>query len=192
MFRLLWLVATLISVPVLAFSHPHVWIDAQVEAKFGGATLQAVMVTWDFDPDYSLLILTDYDANGNGRFEASEVPQVRKGYFDNLKRYGYFTRMVQGTTRVALGALQDFTALVLAGNRVRFQFTLPATATVQKGKPLVLAFYDETMFVDIGFVGGSSARLASEAPVVVGLQKPPQGAFPDYNPEQSVFFTLKN
>lgn len=189
-----WFFAVLVclTAPPLA-AHPHVWIDVSSEIVITDAKISGLWTTWDFDPDYSLLILTDHDANGDGRFDASESAQVRKGYFDNLKRYDYFVHWAQGGKPLVAGALSEFQASVLPSNRVRFRFLLTSSIPLSRSATS-LAYFDETIFVDLGFAKGSSVGVVGEgaSQATITLAAPRRGLFPQYEPDRVATVTLKN
>lgn len=187
---LLFALVCLVSVPLVA--HPHVWIDVQSEILVADDKVTGLWTVWDFDPDYSLLILTDNDANGDGRFDPAESAQVRKSYFDNLRRYDYFVHWVQGGKPVPPGVPTEFVASVLPTNQVRFRFLLPASIPLSSSA-LSLAYFDETIFVDLGFAKGSSVRLTGPgAPrATATLSAPRRGLFANYEPDRVASVLLK-
>ncbi len=59
-----------------AAAHPHIFIDAGIEAILDGeGRLDALRITWDYDDFYSLLILEDrgLDPDGDGTLTADEA-----------------------------------------------------------------------------------------------------------------------
>jgi ABC-type uncharacterized transport system substrate-binding protein len=63
-----------------ARAHPHVFVDATVEAIFDDqGRLAAVRIGWTYDELFSLLLVTDYaaDANGDGTVSDAEFAVMR-------------------------------------------------------------------------------------------------------------------
>ena len=58
------------------FSHPHMSFTSAIEFVFDGAKLQGAFVEWTFDRYFSADIISGYDLNHDGSFNASETQDV--------------------------------------------------------------------------------------------------------------------
>ena len=151
-FRWCWPLAVVLlflAAPVSA--HPHVWVDVRCNVLIDGGTVKGLQVTWALDDEFSQLIMADNDPQGTGRLAPSAIPGVKKGYFDNLKLYDYFTHLYQGKQAVTIPAAQKFTAALLPSGKVQYEFYLPLNIKLASGTPFSLSFYDDSFYVDVEF-----------------------------------------
>nr|P22041.1 RecName: Full=Uncharacterized 15.5 kDa protein in trpE 3'region; AltName: Full=ORF 1 [Spirochaeta aurantia]AAA26590.1 unknown [Spirochaeta aurantia] len=95
-------------------------------------------------------MVMDHDINGNGKFDDKELPGLKKGYFDNLKSYQYFTHLRLGTKKLEVPSPTKFVASIADG-RVTFRFFVPLGLRLDAKTPLAVAFYDDTFFTDMVF-----------------------------------------
>lgn len=137
-----------LSSPLMA--HPHVWADVKAEVSVAAGYVEGVWTDWTFDEVFSQLMVMDHDINGNGKFDDKEMPALKKGYFDNLKGYRYFTHLRLGTRKLEVPSPTKFAASVADG-RVTFRFFVPLGLRLDAKTPLAVAFYDDTFFTDMVF-----------------------------------------
>lgn len=141
----------LLLLPVSAWAHPHVWVDVRAEVTVAGGYVEGVWAQWTFDDVFSSLILADHDADGNGKFSAQENLAVKKGYFDNLKNYQYFSHLAFGGKDLPVPEPQKFQASVAPGGRVCYRFFLPLGLRLDAKSALAVSFYDDSFFTDMVF-----------------------------------------
>jgi len=134
------------------WAHPHVWVEAQAEVTVSAGFVEGVWAVWTFDDVFSQLILADNDANGDGKIDAKENLTLKKGYFDNLKGYAFFSHLGLGAKTLPIPTPQNFTASVTADGKVSYRFFLPLGVRLDPKAPLSVSFYDETFFTDMIFV----------------------------------------
>lgn len=139
-------------------AHPHVWADVKAEIAVAGGYVEGVWSVWTFDEVFSQLILADHD-DGDGRLSARESATVKKGYFDNLKVYDYFTHLGLGTKKLPVPAPEKFEASVSTAGRVSYRFFLPLGLRLDAKTALAVSFYDETFFTDMVFVKSNPLSL---------------------------------
>lgn len=145
------LVSLLLALGGPLVAHPHVWADVKAEVSVAAGYVEGVWTDWTFDEVFSQLILMDHDLNGNGKVEEKELPALKKGYFDNLKGYRYFTHLRLGAKKLDIPAPTRFTATVSSQGRVTFRFFVPLGLRLDAKTPLAMAFYDDTFFTDMVF-----------------------------------------
>ncbi|MBL1405012.1 MAG: DUF1007 family protein [Rhizobiales bacterium] len=77
---------------VSAFSHPHVFIEANLEV-FRDDAGRAVELrnVWRFDEIFSASIVVDFDENGDNALDVSELENIASTIKTNLKEFDYFT-----------------------------------------------------------------------------------------------------
>lgn len=137
--------------PSFIGAHPHVWVDVHAEILVDHGKVTGIRETWVLDDEFSQMILTDGDTNGNGKIDPTEIKGVKSAYFDNLKLFDYFTHVFQGQKAVSIPrAVQDFQAVALPSGKVQYQFVLPFNQPLAVG-PLSVSFYDDTFYVDVEY-----------------------------------------
>lgn len=135
------------SAPVRA--HPHVWINAVATFVFADRLLVGVRHRWEFDELFSSMIIEDYDVDGDGSFDVTEIASVRENAFSNLRDYDYFTHMRLGGSRQPLTEVSEFTARVEEGVLV-YEFTLPLPAPIDPDADgFALGVYDPEYYVEL-------------------------------------------
>jgi ABC-type uncharacterized transport system substrate-binding protein len=74
-----------------ATAHPHVFIENRVAFEFAEGRVIAIAVLWAFDEIFSDDLLMQFDADGDGAFDALESRAVAEGVLPNLAQFHYFT-----------------------------------------------------------------------------------------------------
>jgi len=93
-----------------SFSHPHVFIDNSLKIVFNEKGLANINLKWVFDEMFSGMIIYEFDKNKNGKFEASEIEEIRKGAFGHLKNFDYFTHIKINGQQFKVRYVQGFSA----------------------------------------------------------------------------------
>jgi len=95
------------------------------------------------------MIILDFDKNGNNRLEPSEIENVKKGAFLNLRNFDYFTHVNINGKEFKVQYVTDFSAEIV-GDCLVYQFFVPchihATDTFQE---ICLSVYDHTFYCDV-------------------------------------------
>lgn len=144
-----WAVFLLVTLPLSA--HPHVWVEAKAEVVVEAGYVEGVWATWSFDDAFSQLILADFPADSGGKFDPKTLAGLKKGYFDNLKSYQYFSHFVLGTKDLDVPQPQKFQASATPDGKVLYRFFLPLAVRLDAKTPLSVSFYDDTFFTDMIF-----------------------------------------
>jgi len=139
----------LVLVPLSA--HPHVWVDVRAEVTVAGGYIEGVWTVWTFDDVFSQLILADNDPGGTGKIDAQQNSSIKKGYFDNLKAYGYFSHFALGAHTLEVPTPQKFQASVTTDGRVAYRFFLPLGVRLDAKTAFAVSFYDDSFFTDMVF-----------------------------------------
>jgi ABC-type uncharacterized transport system substrate-binding protein len=141
-----------------ALAHPHVWIDNITTFQVAGGRIVAIKLRWTFDELFGGSIIAQYDRNKDKRFDAKEMEALKKGAFDNLQGYDYFTHLSVDDRKVPVKTVTGFVASIENG-RLVYQFTVPVDPPVDPRKAkVVLGVYDAEFFVDIEIGGRESVR----------------------------------
>jgi ABC-type uncharacterized transport system substrate-binding protein len=145
------------SAPALA--HPHVFIDNRVAFNFVDNKVASITVNWQFDEIFSVELLTQFDADGDGAFDKLESNAAGEGVLPNLAQFHYFTYVYLDGKLLDAVAPIDFVAS--AKDRVVFfqmKVPLPQPADPYK-QALALEVNDREYYVAV--------ELAEKEPVTL-------------------------
>jgi len=145
------LAAMLISAPMAAFCHPHVFIAARLQAVAGpDGKLVELRNDWLFDDVFSSSVLMDFDRNGDFRLDAGELKAVAETVRKSIAKYGYYTSIIHDGEKVAVkrpAAIQaSFDESIL-----HLKFSLAPAQPVSLTGKLILGIYDPTLYTAIDF-----------------------------------------
>ncbi len=139
-------------------AHPHVFLDCSLTFVFDEAGLAGLRQRWVLDEMFAAMIMDEHDANGDGEVQPAEEASIKKGAFDNLKNFDYFTLIeVDGNIRKPQAAA-DFSASMQDGKLV-YEFTLPCRVEAgSQARKVRVAVRDPDYYADAAFAAGSPAR----------------------------------
>ena len=135
-----------------SIAHPHVWINYRLEILLVEGKLTAINQQWDFDQDYSSMLLHDQvkEHRKGTPLTEKEIAALHDHAFVSLADYGYFTHVWVGGSPVKIGPAKDFSANV-DGDILKYQFTTPLSQPVDPRRESVsIGIWDDTYYVDIG------------------------------------------
>jgi ABC-type uncharacterized transport system substrate-binding protein len=132
-----------------AYAHPHVGIDVSLELVYAGKSCTGFWQEWTFDPVFSAMLKSDFDADRNGLLDKREQQTVHDGAFTNLRKYGYFTLLRRADRRTSPDAIRDFSARIV-GNRVAYRFFVPLSEQQGSGD-FSLAVFDTTFYTNVEY-----------------------------------------
>lgn len=144
-------IALLLSVIffVKLFSHPHIFIDAEIELITSKDKLEHLLVSWQWDEWFSLEIIEACDKNKNFKFEPNEVKIVFDDFFIGVKDFSYFTEIRLNNRRFRINEVNNFFAEVLnisGKNIVKYYFTIPVDIAINDKLSINIAKDDVTTF----------------------------------------------
>ncbi|TVR67260.1 MAG: DUF1007 family protein [Spirochaetaceae bacterium] len=149
----LLLVMIALAWPVsIARAHPHIWIDSRVELLLEEDRLPAVRAHWTFDAFFTQMILMDYGQARNGSFTAAQIEEIRRGAFQNLRHYNYFTMVRVDGREIPVERVENFHAYLDGEDDLVYQFDIPLNLEIgSTPRQVAIAMYDESFFTDILF-----------------------------------------
>ncbi len=135
--------------PAPGTAHPHVWIDSIVTFVFENGRVVAIEHEWKLDEFFSNFLIESFDRDKNRRFDSAELAELRKGAFDTLKEFGYFTYLQVNGKAVKVGEVETFAAELFADDTVSYRFRQNlATALDPRAAKIAVSVHDETYFVE--------------------------------------------
>ncbi len=139
-----------VSGPV--FSHPHMFIDAEITFLFGPSELKGFWVEWYFDEMFTASIRLDYDFDRSGSIDAREAREIRDNAFVNLRHYNYFISLYHEGGIHKVSEVENFSARLNA-DRLVYRFFVPYELKVSDPRQnLKLVIFDDTFFCDIVYL----------------------------------------
>jgi ABC-type uncharacterized transport system substrate-binding protein len=157
--------ATMMSVRV-AQAHPHVWIDAVVEAWFVKGAVTELRVTWTFDDFFSAMAIDDFDENRKRSLDDAELQKLASVSEETLAASGYFTRIAIDGSALSVEAVRDFAAAVTDKGQLRYTFTVTLPEPVDPSqRDFSIALYDDNYYVDVALNKADPVRLRGEMPL---------------------------
>ncbi len=131
------------------YSHPHTFIDSEVECEFSRTGLEGFWISWTFDPMFTAQIIMDYDIDRNGSFSETEILDIEENAFSNLINYNYFTYITENKRTFRPDNVTGFSASI-SGDDVCYRFFIPYRSAISNnGNRVIIAIYDDTFFCDI-------------------------------------------
>lgn len=139
----------------LATAHPHVFVDARIDFVIdGGRMLEAISVTWRFDPFHTLYILS-FDGitpTAGGDLSAEAQASLALSYTDWKRGFDGFAKLSLGSKPVALSAPVDVAARLVDGQlEISFIRALKETAVPAKAA-VEIAVYDASYYHAVSIV----------------------------------------
>lgn len=131
--------------PSAALAHPHVFVEYGIDFVFDQEGLAGFRQIWTFDEMFSMTMLMEF-GNGDMELTPDEVGLFKKGAFDNLKGFNYFTTLLVNGQPQKVDTVTDFNARTQDGKLI-YEFFVPARV---KGPARVeVAIYDESYYTDV-------------------------------------------
>lgn len=79
-------------------AHPHVFANANLEiVRNDEGMATEIRHVWRFDEIFSSSVLLDFDADGDGKLDVSELETVANTVKGNISEFNFYTEVRQGT-----------------------------------------------------------------------------------------------
>lgn len=144
-------------------AHPHVFIESELEIELGEDGVKGLWHHWTFDEYFSAWIIEEFDQDQDGRISPQEAEKLYDEAFKNLKKFGFWTRVLNGDEDIPVDRLEEF-SVEIKDNLATYSFFLPLDIPVTPDKEDVFILaYDEDYYCqiffppgDVGFRGNTS------------------------------------
>jgi ABC-type uncharacterized transport system substrate-binding protein len=163
-----------------AAAHPHVFIESKLAFVFDAGKVTALRLNWVFDDVFSDSLLTQFDADGDGTFDALESNAVGEGVLPNLKMFHYFTYVFVDGKELDPIDPTEFGASVDDKRVVTFHMTVPLPRPVDpRTAALAAEVYDSEYYVqvDLAQQGSVSLENADDVPCSATLRDDTKRAY---------------
>jgi ABC-type uncharacterized transport system substrate-binding protein len=174
--------ALLIYLPPRAEAHPHIWIDAFVEAVFDNGQVIELRINWTFDSFFTAVAAADFDTDSNATLDKAEAAKLAASSAENLKESSFFTHIWLDGDPLDIAVLQDIDAWMEEG-RLNFTFTVAMPRPIDPAKTTIsISFYDPSYYIEINPDPIDPLRFAGGAA--------PCFAFVQPDPQRTIYFGL--
>jgi ABC-type uncharacterized transport system substrate-binding protein len=174
------LVLSVLTAAAPASAHPHVFVENKVAFVFDAGKVTALRLSWAFDEVFSDSLLMQFDADGDGTFDALESKATGEGTLPNLKMFHYFTYIwVDGKELDAIDPA-DFVASVDDKRVVTFRMTVPLPQPVDpRTAALATEIYDREYYVQVDLAEQDPVSLedAGDLPCGATVRDDIEGAY---------------
>ncbi len=151
-----------VVLPLTSWAHPHIWIDVVTTFQFNAGKVTALKIRWAFDEFFSAGIISEFDTDKSGTFDATETENLRKGAFEGTKEDSYFTHLKINGSSARLTRARNYAVKILQTTLV-MEFVVPLPRPVDPvADKLTVAVLDNTYYVDVAFDKIDPARFAGE------------------------------
>ncbi len=154
----------LFFVPASVFAHPVILIKFEIKFQFNARGLEGFWETWWFDTPHSAQIMQMFSLHpeSNGEISPSQLPALKRGFFDDLRDYNYFSSVVVDGKEIPTKRVSSFSASY-ADRRVIYHFFVPlAVAATPEEQEVDVTVWDPTYYTDLSPEGDDAVTV--EAP----------------------------
>jgi ABC-type uncharacterized transport system substrate-binding protein len=154
------LAAMMASMPAAALAHPHVFAEANLEiVRDGSGEVTELRHVWRFDELFTSTVVLDFDADGDGKLDTTELDEVSSVVTESIGEYDYYTA-VRLDGRVIDFQRPERIMAMLEGEQLLMFFALKLEAPLAvTGGKFAVAVSDPTYYV--------AMEIADEAAVQV-------------------------
>ncbi len=167
------LFSLLLMLPVPALAHPHIFVDAGVEAITDAeGRLTHIKVTWAYDALYSLLITEDYEMDQDGDAVLTPDEEAALTGFDMKWIEGFngdLDALLDGVPLVLSGPLEP-TLRMSEGRLITTHLRAVEGMPTLQGALLSMKPYDRTFYtaydvtMQVGVVGSDGCMIEKQEP----------------------------
>ena len=114
-------------------SHPHVFLETEMQIELDSRGIKGLWQEWIFDEYQSAWIINQYDTDRSGEISGPELDRLYRETFDNLKNYDFFTWVVTGSQKIPARKIEHFSVRIKDGLAV-YSFFVPFDIEIGPGK----------------------------------------------------------
>lgn len=143
--------AALLALPLPAFAHPHIFLDARLEVIAGDdGNLAELRNVWRFDEVFSSSVLLDFDKNSDLKLDAQELAELGEVMRASMEDFHYFTTISVDGKDIPV-AKPGIIHVTYQHNQIMVMFAVkPSKPVPLKGK-LAFGIYDPSMYTAVNF-----------------------------------------
>jgi len=142
------------------YGHPHTFIEVKTIVEVTDEIIDNIRVRWIIDEMTSMILIMEFDNNGNGKFEKEENDFIYNNYFISLEKYSFYTHILLNKEKLTINP-KNFVASI-ENNRLIYDFDIVEALNM---KNLKIDFLDNELFIGmilkenyINFIGVSNKQ----------------------------------
>ncbi|RUA30602.1 MAG: hypothetical protein DSY76_02410 [Bacteroidetes bacterium] len=144
-------------------AHPHVFIDAKIKVYFDAKGLKGFKISWQFDQMFSEIMLDEFDEDVDDEFSAAEQKMIYQKAFSNLKKFGYFTKILIDNKPFEIKYIANFEAR-MDDDIMSYSFFIPCSIPINDAETEIKVFtYDESYYMDVSLTEESISFVNTNA-----------------------------
>lgn len=150
--------------PGAANAHPHVFVEANLEIvrnEAGEAT--TIRHVWRFDELFSSSLLIDFDENGNGQLDTSELQEIADVTRQSIAEYNFYTEIRNGNEIINFYEPEPYIADMQDGQLLIILAVELEQPVKMSGKDFRVAVSDPTYYVAIDFLTDDAVRVSGKS-----------------------------
>jgi nickel/cobalt exporter len=157
-----------------AAAHPHILIDARMEAAFNAAgELVSVTHEWTFDPAFSAWQVQGRDTDGDSLLSEEELEGLAVETVSRLGPFRFYTTAGEGVSSLPLASM-DNPRMTMSDDRLVLVFGLEPQSPYRIGTALEIAVYDPEYYTAFTFGEETAVVLVNAPSGCTGSLQPPR------------------
>ncbi len=128
-------------------AHPHVFINYKINTVFSKKDLSGIKMTWGFDDMTSSMMFEDFDKNKDGKFDTSEVQDIKNQSMGNMKKFDYFIQFKINDKPLSVKSINNF-YVSINNHLITYSFFIDYKIPVKKNfQKVSISLWDKTNYV---------------------------------------------
>src|SRR3954464_14090994 len=165
--------------PMPAFAHPHIFIDATAAITFNDAgQVVSIHNRWVFDEAYSAWSIQGLDTNNDGKGTQAELQPLADDNMDGLADYEYYTSAGEGNDPNLKFSHGSNPTIDYDGKQTTLNFDIALAQPYAIRQALQISIDDPEYYVAISFKDASAVTLVN-APKGCAIQMEAGHDLPD-------------
>ncbi len=149
-------------VTTTAYSHPHMAIYASCEFDFEENDPVGLWVNYSFDQYFSIGLISEFDVDGSGEFNAEETDKIYNNAFIYMKNYGFLISIRDKNGRTSPEVVSDF-SVSAEDDIITYRFYI--NLKKREERELYISVYDRTFYCAIYYTEETPVKVHSEQQV---------------------------
>ncbi len=127
----------------LSFAHPHTFIEVYPTVYSKNKNIDKINIKWVIDEITSMMLIMEFDVNGNGKIDKDENQFIHDNYFASLEQYNFYMD-IQSKKSTSLPVIPENFKATIKDNKIVYNFDIQEVVKIPNIK---INFKDETLFV---------------------------------------------
>ena len=148
-----------ILLPFSALAHPHVFADAKLELIIENGAVSKLRHVWRFDDFFSANVQLEFDKDGSGALDATEIAEVAAVIKSSTADFNYFHTVFLDGREVTMEVPDDIILDFVDGQMIMIFQSQPGRPITMTGKSSY-GIFDPTFYTSIEFFDDSDITVS--------------------------------